>query len=270
MPQPPDARVPLALPVRVNAYIDERSSDQLGNSTGVASATHRARRTAGRASSGHTKMWQPTRLGHETLVPVSFTTLRGRSLSCPARSGAAGRIASHVLKQAGRRGSTSGWLGVNGEPLVVAAANAPSSKADSPGRPRASSRARTTLEEKLALATAWLGYRAAYCPKVALDDKDRIRDIAQPAFAKHDVDSGRGWPLAATLVDPDLAKRRPIVKTGHRRSGLGRSDRRSAAAWTAGIAGRDPTAGSEDRTRRTFPALFSTPWWRTPASSSTP
>jgi len=40
--------------------------------------------------------------------------------------------------------------------------------------------------EGLAKAHRDLGYRAAYCPKVELDDKDRIRDITQ-AFAKHDV-----------------------------------------------------------------------------------
>jgi sugar phosphate isomerase/epimerase len=40
--------------------------------------------------------------------------------------------------------------------------------------------------EDLAKAHRDLGYRAAYCPKVKLDDKQRIRDIAQ-AFAKHDV-----------------------------------------------------------------------------------
>lgn len=40
--------------------------------------------------------------------------------------------------------------------------------------------------EELALVHRRLGYRAAYCPSVSLDDKDRIRDIRK-AFAKHDV-----------------------------------------------------------------------------------
>ena len=40
--------------------------------------------------------------------------------------------------------------------------------------------------EELALAHKKLGYRAAYCPHVSLDDKDRIRDVAR-AFAKHGV-----------------------------------------------------------------------------------
>jgi sugar phosphate isomerase/epimerase len=40
--------------------------------------------------------------------------------------------------------------------------------------------------EELAAAHRKLGYRAAYCPAVTLDDKDRIRAITA-AFAKHEV-----------------------------------------------------------------------------------
>jgi sugar phosphate isomerase/epimerase len=40
--------------------------------------------------------------------------------------------------------------------------------------------------EQMALAYRKLGYRAAYCPGVKLDDRERIRDITQ-AFARHDV-----------------------------------------------------------------------------------
>jgi sugar phosphate isomerase/epimerase len=40
--------------------------------------------------------------------------------------------------------------------------------------------------EELALAHREVGYRAAYCPRVGLDETDRIRDIRN-AFAKHDV-----------------------------------------------------------------------------------
>ncbi len=40
--------------------------------------------------------------------------------------------------------------------------------------------------EESALAHKKLGYRAAYCPTVSLDDKERIRDIAR-AFEKHGV-----------------------------------------------------------------------------------
>lgn len=49
------------------------------------------------------------------------------------------------------------------------------------------------------------GYRAAYCPGVGLNDKERIREIEQ-AFAKHDVviaEVGR-W---CNLLEPDEAKR---------------------------------------------------------------
>ncbi len=40
--------------------------------------------------------------------------------------------------------------------------------------------------EELALAHRKLGYAAAYCPRVDLNDADRIRDISR-AFTKHDV-----------------------------------------------------------------------------------
>jgi sugar phosphate isomerase/epimerase len=59
--------------------------------------------------------------------------------------------------------------------------------------------------EELALAHRKLGYRAAYCPKVALDETDRIRALQQ-AFAKHDVviaEVGR-W---CNLLDADAEKR---------------------------------------------------------------
>ena len=58
--------------------------------------------------------------------------------------------------------------------------------------------------EGLALAHRKLGYRAAYCPASALNDKDRIRDTAA-AFAKHDVviaEVGR-W---CNLLDADPAQ----------------------------------------------------------------
>ena len=65
--------------------------------------------------------------------------------------------------------------------------------------------------EEMARAHRALSYRAAYCPGVGLDDKDRIRDIAA-AFAKHDVviaEVGR-W---VNLLDADPAKRAANLKT---------------------------------------------------------
>jgi sugar phosphate isomerase/epimerase len=59
--------------------------------------------------------------------------------------------------------------------------------------------------EALALAHRQLGYRAAYCPGVGLNEKERIRDLER-AFAKHDVviaEVGR-W---CNLLEPDAAKR---------------------------------------------------------------
>ena len=60
--------------------------------------------------------------------------------------------------------------------------------------------------EKLALAHRQLGYRAAYCPGVSLNDTARIRALAD-AFVKHDVviaEVGRWF----NLLDPDPEKRR--------------------------------------------------------------
>ena len=66
--------------------------------------------------------------------------------------------------------------------------------------------AKTDDPEELALLHRSLGYRAAYCPHVALTDTDRIRAL-QTAFAKHDVviaEVGR-W---CNLLDADPTKRR--------------------------------------------------------------
>ena len=65
--------------------------------------------------------------------------------------------------------------------------------------------------EALALAHRKLGYRAAYCPDVKLEDKDRIRAVSE-AFAKHDVaiaEVGR-W---CNLLEADEAKRKENLKT---------------------------------------------------------
>ena len=65
--------------------------------------------------------------------------------------------------------------------------------------------------EELARAHRKLGYRAAYCPRVALNDTQRIDAIAQ-AFARHDVviaEVGR-W---CNLLDADPAKRAANLKT---------------------------------------------------------
>jgi sugar phosphate isomerase/epimerase len=65
--------------------------------------------------------------------------------------------------------------------------------------------------DDLARAHRELGYRAAYCPGVDLNDSARIRDISR-AFAKHDVviaEVGR-W---VNLLDADPAKRAANLKT---------------------------------------------------------
>ena len=56
-----------------------------------------------------------------------------------------------------------------------------------------------------------MGYRAAYCPGVALKDTDRIKGLSA-AFAKHDVviaEVGR-W---CNLMEADSEKRRQNLET---------------------------------------------------------
>jgi len=70
---------------------------------------------------------------------------------------------------------------------------------------------KTADPEEMALAHRKLGYRAAYCPGVSLDDKARIDAIAK-AFAKHDVviaEVGR-W---CNLMEADPQKRAANLKT---------------------------------------------------------
>ena len=65
--------------------------------------------------------------------------------------------------------------------------------------------------EGLALAHRKLGYRAAYCPNIGLNDRERIRDTSR-GFAKHDVvlaEVGR-W---CNLLDSDPAKRAANLRT---------------------------------------------------------
>lgn len=71
--------------------------------------------------------------------------------------------------------------------------------------------ANTSDPEELALAHRKLGYRAAYCPGVNLNDSARIRALAD-AFAKHDVvisEVGR-W---CNLLDPNTEAQRKNLQT---------------------------------------------------------
>ncbi len=71
--------------------------------------------------------------------------------------------------------------------------------------------AKSEEPEELARAHRQLGYRAAYCPGVALSDSARIKALAD-AFAKHDVviaEVGR-W---VNLLDADAAKRTENLQT---------------------------------------------------------
>lgn len=91
------------------------------------------------------------------------------------------------------------------------AAEPPAAKAASRLRLGGPSFAKTDDPEQLARAHRQLGYRAAYCPNVALTDKERIRALRE-AFAKNDVviaEVGR-W---VNLLDADPAKRRENLQT---------------------------------------------------------
>jgi len=70
---------------------------------------------------------------------------------------------------------------------------------------------RTDDPAELAAAHRKLGYRAAYCPGVGLDDRERIKAIAD-AYAKQDVviaEVGR-W---VNMMDADSAKRKANIQT---------------------------------------------------------
>jgi len=64
--------------------------------------------------------------------------------------------------------------------------------------------------DALAQAHRELGYRAAYCPELTLDDPDRIRAVRE-AFARHDVVIAEVG-VWNNLMDPDADKRRQHVK----------------------------------------------------------
>ena len=82
----------------------------------------------------------------------------------------------------------------------------PAGSGTNPVRLGGPSFAKTEDPEELALAHRKLGYRAAYCPNVSLNDADRIRALTD-AFAKQDVviaEVGR-W---CNLLDSDSDKQR--------------------------------------------------------------
>jgi sugar phosphate isomerase/epimerase len=70
--------------------------------------------------------------------------------------------------------------------------------------------AKTEDPEELARAHRALGYRAAFCPQMRVEETDRIRSIRE-AFAKHDVVIAEVG-VWNNLMDPDLAKREANLK----------------------------------------------------------
>jgi len=112
--------------------------------------------------------------------------------------------------------------------------------------------------DALARAHRARGYRAAYCPDIRLDDRERIRATVE-AFARHDVviaEVGR-W---VNLLDPDPAARRKNLATVT--DGLALAEAvGAAAAWTS----RGPSArrAGSARTPTTSRSASSTPRSRT-------
>jgi len=93
-----------------------------------------------------------------------------------------------------------------GKPLLRAAENQPQ-----PIRLGGPPFAKTQDPEELAMAHRRLGYRAAYCPNLPLNEGDKLRAYAE-AFAKHDVvlaEVGR-W---VNLLEADPEKRRKNLET---------------------------------------------------------
>lgn len=119
-------------------------------------------------------------------------------------------------KHVGRRDVLKGTLG------VVAAAGIGSRSATAAENQQSSGRnadkvrlgapvfAKTDDPEQLALAHLKLGYRAAYCPPVKLEDSDRIKAF-KDTYARHDLviaEVGR-W---VNLMDADPEKRKANLK----------------------------------------------------------
>ena len=108
----------------------------------------------------------------------------------------------HFLQRSAGAMAAAGVFAAGAQTLSAAAHAAPEKHAIRLGAPVFNAPADP---EGMALAHRQLGYRAAYCPGVGLNDKERIRDI-RAAFAKHDVilaEVGR-W---CNLTDADQAKR---------------------------------------------------------------
>ncbi len=112
-----------------------------------------------------------------------------------------------------RRQFATGSLQLTGAVAAFAAANSQKSSSASPPSIRLGGplSVKSGDPEDIALAHRKVGYRAAFCPKIALDDTDRIRAFRE-AFARHDVviaEVGR-W---VNLMDADPAKRAANLKT---------------------------------------------------------
>jgi len=105
------------------------------------------------------------------------------------------------------------FLAAAGVALASAALGRPSQTATAGARIRLGAPVSVPGDDPEALARAHRakGYRAAYCPAIRLDDRERLRATVE-AFARHDVaiaEVGR-W---VNLLDPDPEARRKNVTT---------------------------------------------------------
>ena len=118
--------------------------------------------------------------------------------------------------------------------------------------------------EGLALAHKKLGYRAAYCPGMSLNDRERIRDTTA-AFQKHGVilaEVGR-W---VNLLDHDSRQRAANLNLVTEGLALAEALQRGAAWILPDLTVPRPGSG---RIPTIFRRRSSMRRWRTPARSST-
>ncbi len=114
-------------------------------------------------------------------------------------------------KDVTRRGFIKGAVGVAAATGLAISSAAQQNAPEKSVRLGAPIFEKTDDPEKMVLAHKKLGYRAAYCPEVKLDDADRIKAIAE-TFAKQDIviaEVGR-W---CNMLDADPVKRKHNIET---------------------------------------------------------
>ena len=163
------------------------------------------------------------------------------------------------LQQSAEAMAAAGLLAVGAETLCGGPV-CPQETRHSPGAPVFNA---PSDPEELALAHRQLGYRAAYCPCIALNDKERIRDC--PALCQARRHAGRGGPV----VQPAGPNGPPggQSENGDRRPRPGRGRRGPLLRRYRRILQSEGVVRTAPKTSR---KSSSTPPWKTPERSSTP